>query len=213
MVAFGWSTTLDALVDWLNELVSRQNNLVGYAIMAGAAAIEYVFPPFPGDTITLFGAVLITAYGWSFAGVFGAVMVGSIAGAMIAFGFGHRIRVWRSRRADKQHDRVAAIDDLVDKFRRYGAIYLVINRFLPGIRALFFVAAGMAAMRPLAVMFYSAVSAALWNLGLIALGSLIGANFEQLLGWVRTYSIVAWIAVGAVILFFVARAIIRRRRA
>jgi len=203
---------LDTLVDWLIELVSREDAPVGYAILAGAAAVEYVFPPFPGDTITLFGAVLITAYGWSFFGVFGAVMAGSVAGAMLAYFFGQRLRVWRSRHPAKQQKRAAVIDDLVEKFRRHGAIYLVINRFLPGIRALFFVAAGMAKMRPLPVALYSAVSAALWTLGLIAIGSLVGANFETLVDWMRTYSLAMWIVIGAIITVFVVRAVVGWRR-
>lgn len=200
------------LTEWLIDFVSRENNPAGLAILAGAAALEYLVPPFPGDTITLFGAVLITAYGWSFAGVFGSVMLGSVAGALIAYGFGHKLGAWRRRRPASERTERRILDDLIDRFQRHGAIYLVVNRFLPGIRALFFVAAGMARISPLSVAFYAAVSAALWNLGLIALGSLLGANLDELLSIVRTYSTVVWIVIGAVVIFFGGRALWRRRR-
>jgi membrane protein DedA with SNARE-associated domain len=203
---------VDWLTDWLIRFVSAENNPAGLAVLTGSAAVEYIFPPFPGDTITLFGAVLITAYGWSFAAVFGSVMIGSVAGAMAAFYFGHRLRLWRSRRPRKQATRLAVIDRLVTQFQRRGPAYLVVNRFLPGIRALFFVAAGLAGMKPLPVLFYSALSAALWNLGIIALGSLLGASFETLLAWVTRYTAIVWILIALVVLFFVGKAIWRRRR-
>jgi membrane protein DedA with SNARE-associated domain len=199
---------VDAITDSFIAFISNENNFVGLLALALAAMIEYVVPPFPGDTITLFGAVLITAYGWSFWGVFGAVMAGSVVGSMAAFYIGGW---WRKRRERSGH-RHQSIDRLVDKFHRHGAAYLVLNRFLPGIRSLFFVAAGLAEMRPVAVLAYSAVSAGLWNLGLIAIGSALGANFETLLGWVRRYTMATWLIIGGVPLAWIGRTIWRRWR-
>ncbi|WP_428266328.1 DedA family protein [Haliangium sp.] len=199
---------MDAIADALIGFISEQNNLAGLLVIAAAALIEYILPPFPGDTVTLFGSVLITAYDWSFWGVFGAVMVGSVAGSMAAFYAGRR---WRARRA-RSSRRHPSLDRLVAKFHRHGAAYLIINRFLPGIRSLFFVAAGLAEMKPRAVVAYSALSAALWNLGLIAIGSALGANFDTLLAWVRKYTLAAWILIAAVIVLWVARWIWSRWR-
>ena len=200
---------MDAITDSFIAFISNENNFVGLLALALAAMVEYVVPPVPGDTITLFGAVLITAYGWSFWGVFGAVMAGSVIGSMMAFYIGNW---WRKRREHSGH-RHESIDRLVAKFHRHGAAYLVINRFLPGIRSLFFVAAGLAEMRPVAVLGYSAISAALWNLGLIAAGSALGANFETLLGWVKRYTMATWLIIGGVALAWLGRAIWRRWRA
>lgn len=211
---------MDGFVESLLEFIAEENSLLGLAIIAASALVEYVFPPFPGDTITLFGAVLITTYGWSFSGVFGAVMAGSLAGSMIAFYVGGWLearrtarRAARKKSVPKNRDqRRAAIDRLIGQFRRYGAAYLVLNRFLPGLRALFFVAAGMARMRPGAVLLYSALSAALWNLGIIALGSLLGANFETLMDWVRQYTLVVWLVLGSLVAAAIARAVFVRFR-
>jgi membrane protein DedA with SNARE-associated domain len=198
---------VDAVTDSFIAFISNENNFVGLLALALAAMIEYVVPPVPGDTVTLFGAILITAYDWSFWGVFGAVMAGSVLGSMMAFYIGGW---WRKRRERSGH-RHESIDRLVEKFHRHGAAYLVINRFLPGIRSVFFVAAGLAEMRPLAVLAYSAVSAALWNLGLIAAGSALGANFETLRDWVQRYTMATWMIIGGVALVWLARTIIKRR--
>lgn len=200
---------MDAITDYFIAFISNENNFVGLLALALAAMVEYVVPPVPGDTITLFGAVLITAYDWSFWGVFGAVMAGSVIGSMVAFYIGGW---WRKRRERSGH-RHESIDRLVDKFHRHGAAYLVINRFLPGIRSLFFLAAGLAEMRPVAVLGYSAISAALWNLVIMAAGSVLGANFETLLAWVQRYTLATWLIIGGVALAWLGRTIWRRWRA
>lgn len=201
---------MEALKEWLIEFVSNSNSVVGLGVIAGSAMLEYVVPPFPGDTITLFGAVLITAYGWSFFGVFGAVMVGSVAGSMLAYALGLYLE---RRRLHRGRLRRPAVTRLIAGFQRHGAAYLVLNRFLPGVRAFFFVAAGIAGMRPAPVLFYSALSSALWNLGLIAIGAAVGANFETLVMWVERYTTVAWLVLAAVVVGWVVRGALARRAA
>ncbi|GAB4509199.1 MAG: hypothetical protein Tsb0020_25590 [Haliangiales bacterium] len=197
---------MDAIAEHFIAFIRDENNPIGLAVMAAAAAIEYVFPPFPGDTVTLFGAVLITVEGWNFWGVFAAVMIGSAFGSMLAFYFGSG---WRKRRF-RAPARRASLDRLVDKFHRHGPVYLVLNRFLPGVRSVFFVAAGLAEMPARAVLLYSLVSAAVWNLGLIALGGLLGANFDTLLGWVRQYTMVVWAGLAGLALLWLGRLLWRR---
>lgn len=220
---------VDRLTQLLIEWISQHGGPLGYLLIASSALIEYILPPFPGDTVTLFAAVLITAFGWSFLGVFGSVMAGSVLGSLLAFYLGCWLRDRRTRRelAERErartgqaaptdpaerHGREAALDRLVAGFRHHGAAYLVINRFLPGVRSLFFVAAGLAGMRTLPVIVYSAVSAAVWNLAIIALGSALGANFDTLLAWVRRYTTVVWVIIAVVVVVWVWR-FLRARRA
>jgi membrane protein DedA with SNARE-associated domain len=200
---------LDQLASRLIEFVSHQDNPLGLSILALSAFVEYIFPPFPGDTVTLFGAFLITSEGWGFTSVFASVLLGSGAGAMADFWLGK----WLKRRElahPSESKTRKRVDALVEKFRRHGEVFIVLNRFLPGVRAFFFVAAGMAGMRARWVFLWSLVSAALWNLLLIALGSSVGANFEELKAFFAAYSRLVWIALGLVVLFFVVRAVVRR---
>jgi membrane protein DedA with SNARE-associated domain len=210
----GGRIPLDWLTDWLISFVSDQDNWAGLAVIAASAMLEYVFPPFPGDTITLFAAVLITAYDWSFVGVFGAVMLGSVAGSMADFWLGTHLERRRRRREDagEHKERRKTIQDLIERFRRHGAWYLVLNRFFPGIRALFFVAAGMIGMKTWHVLLFSAISAAVWNLAIIGVGSLLGANFETLELWARRYAMAFWLLLGAIALGYVAVRLWRRYR-
>jgi membrane protein DedA with SNARE-associated domain len=188
-----------SVTEVLRDLVEHQDSVVGYGVLAASALIEYIFPPFPGDFVTILGAVLVTGYGWSFFGVLGAVMAGSIAGSLLAYQLGI---VWARKRARKPRP---LVDALVARFERHGPIYLVVNRFLPGIRALFFVAAGLAGISRGKVALYAGVSALLWNLGLMALGASLGANLDQLVDIVEKYTAIAWIVVVAIAIVVIVR--------
>ncbi len=206
---------MDQLALRLIDFLARHETPAGWTALAGSAALEYVFPPFPGDSVTLFGGVLVTARGWSPWFVLSAVLVGSALGSLTAFALG---RAWARKRqraiaavGDASHassmpGQQAMVDKLVDRFRRHGAIWLALNRFFPGVRSLFFVAAGLAGLGVWQVAFWSMVSALLWTVALLAAGALLGANFERLQSVLTTYSLVVWIALGATVCAYAVRA-------
>lgn len=174
------------------QTLIEQHPATVYVTLFGAAALEYVFPPFPGDTVTLAGAVLVSAFGWSFVPVFLAVTGGSVLGAAADFWLGLWIGTrWAAREGAQKR----ALGRVLQGFRRYGDAYLLINRFLPGARALFFVAAGMVGMPFGRVVLFATLSAVAWNVLLMAVGWWIGSNLDALEGILRNY------AVGAVIAF------------
>jgi membrane-associated protein len=204
---------MEDLVRALIDFLSAGQSAAGLGTLFLSAMIEYVLPPFPGDTVTLFGAFLAAVEGWSVPLVFVAVTAGSVAGAALDYALGRRLGrapvetlTGRKRRLRE----LAA--PLIARFERRGAAYLALNRFLPGIRALLFVAAGMARLPAWKVLAWGAASAALWNALIIAAGFAVGANWPRLLEWLRTYTAIAWIAVGLIVLALVARRLLRRKR-
>lgn len=197
------------IVDTLTTWVGHEDSLLGWLALAGSAAIEYVFPPFPGDVVTVLAASLVIAASWSWYGVLTALMLGSVVGAALTFELGVR---WARRRDERGHVS-AALDRLVAGFRRHGAVYLVLNRFVPGVRSAFFVAAGLAGMSRRAVYVYGALSALLWNLLLFAAGAALGASYERLERLVTTYTTFAVVALAAVVVAWFVVGRIRKLRA
>lgn len=194
------------------ELVAHSRGPVGLLVLALCAFIEYVFPPFPGDLVVVFGAFLVARRGWSAPGVFGAVTAGSLAGFMLAYFVGrglHRAEAnWIQGRLARARP---SIDRVVERFARHGAWYLAINRFLPSVRALFFIAAGMAQLSVWKVLLFGLVSALAWNTLLFALGATAGSQWSRLERIFVTYGTVAWCVVAAVILTLSIRWWWRRR--
>lgn len=200
---------MDSLLDFLRQ----GGGPVTYLLLVAAAAVEYVFPPFPGDTVVLFGAFLAATANYAPAGVYAALTVGSLAGGMASYAFGrlfHDESRWpgwlRGPRARW------ALRTLRQRFERYGAVYLALNRFLPAMRAFFFVAAGLARMPPWKVMLYGGISAAAWNALLLGAGYLVGNNWSRLRELSEQYTAVVLTFVGVIIAIMVLRVVWRRRR-
>ena len=149
-----------------------------------------MFPPFPGDTIILIGAVLITGYGWNWIGISLAVLLGSLMGVMFDYWLG--LRLGRRPRRPGREKRHAALDRVMARFERHRRLYLIINRFLPGIRPLFFVAAGLSRMSVREVLLYGGLSVVLYNGALVAAGAALGANLPALQTWVHRYTTLTW---------------------
>jgi membrane protein DedA with SNARE-associated domain len=168
------------------------------ALLFGAAFIEYVFPPFPGDMVVLLGAWYAVQGQLSWPLAFLAVTAGSVAGALVD----HRLGVLLGRGlAHGWADRLGLNPDRLARFeasyRRWGALLLVANRFLPGVRAFLFVAAGASGVPARAVLVYGGLSAVLWNAGLLAAGAYLAHSLEELIALLRSYTQVAWIVLGA----------------
>ncbi len=186
---------------------------LGALVLLAAALIEYVFPPFPGDAICLFGAFLVGHAGWSLPLVFSAVLIGNVIGLSVDYWIGTRLRRRMDARAAGAPGapRLAAILALEPRFREHATMTLAINRFLPGIRALLFVAAGFFGVRFTRAVALGAASAAAWNAAIFTAGAAIGANWEQLSTFVSRYTTVVWILLGAVAVVLPARWLLRRR--
>lgn len=198
-------------LDGVIQTLASWPPIVVYLILFGSALIEYLVPPLPGDTFVVGGAVLVAAFGWHFVPVLLVVTAGATLGAWIDFKVGQWLV--RTHRLDRFGERGKdAIDGIVRQMQKHGPIYLAVNRFLPGIRAFFFVAAGIAGLKTAQVLLWSTLSALAWNAGLVALGYALGKNLDTLSEVLTQYSIVVWSVMGALILFFVGRFFWKRKK-
>lgn len=178
------------------------------AILVAAALLEYIFPPFPGDTAVLAGAFLVATADWDPLIVILAVNAGSLVGIVIDYEFGGYVRhhdlCWRKR--FRIWDRVgSSIDQVMPMFERRPWLYLVINRFLPSVRAFFFIAAGMAEVPRWKVLLLGGVSAFLWCLLLFSVGWWIGNDWERLVSIFTTYQRLVWLIIAIVVIFIARR--------
>jgi membrane-associated protein len=200
-----------ATLQWLQET----HPYLGVLALGASALVEYVFPPFPGDTVIIAGAVMVGAFGFPLVPVFLAVLVGSTLGAaadfwigrLVARGRGGRVqRMWIVRHAFDGADRFSRA------FARYGEGVIAINRFLPGVRAFLFVAAGMGGMRFWRVMLWATVSNVVYTAALFLAGTFVGANLDTLAAWVRQAGLWAWAIVLAAVAVGVGAWAWKRRR-
>ncbi|MGM0558481.1 MAG: DedA family protein [Myxococcota bacterium] len=199
------------------EYFSGQAVWWGLLVLTASAMLEYIFPPFPGDTVTIVGAVLIPTAEWPWWGVFGAVMVGSTVGAAFNWWIGYWVANNEHRdtwvhRFMKRDGVAPKIAKLKRQFKKYGSVYISANRFLPAFRSLFFVSAGLTKLPLGRVLVFAALSAAVWNAALLGAGYLVGYNLDALAELVRQYTNVVWGLLGAgIVTWFVFKMIQRYR--
>ncbi|MBI4819241.1 MAG: DedA family protein [Deltaproteobacteria bacterium] len=153
-------------------------------VLFAAAAIEYVFPPIPGDTMVLAGGLLVVAGVWPFEIVLLAVGVGGALGASIQYGLGHLLRDENgSLRGAPIIERLAGTGSarkFIEGFRKHGMWMLVFNRMIPGLRTVALLMAGASALRPLPTLLCGMISHVAWSVVLLGAGIALGNNWPLL---------------------------------
>ncbi len=203
--------TPQGIVDALAGAVSRTGDVAPLVLFL-ATFVEYVFPPFPGDLLVVLGAWYAVQGVLSWPATFAAVTAGALAGAWVD----HRIGVALGRRVDRSlaarsalsAERLARFEA---SYRRWGDLLLLLNRFFPGVRAFFFVAAGASGIPLRKVLLLGGVSAALWNALLLAAGGLLARNVNDLVALFERYTQIAWALLGLAGLAAAAGLVWRRR--
>lgn len=183
-------------------------------VLGIAAMLEYVVPPFPGDSIMLLGGVYAVRGQHPWPWVFAAVTAGSVAGAAINYALG----AWLARRYDERPEArhvfgltPGRLAGMQARMRRHGAWLVLVNRFLPGIRGLLFVAAGAAKLPRGRVLGLGAVSAMAHSGLVLAVGMMVGGNLEELERWFARYQRLVVALIGVAALAFLVRHLARRR--
>ena len=183
-----------SLIDWLSHVPLS----VLYLLMAAFAAVENVFPPVPADTVVALGSWLAARGQGSAFWAFFATWVGNIAGAGAMYAVGRRHgTAW-------MHKRFPALGDAKNERRlrelhgRYGAISLVLSRFIPGVRALVPPFAGALRISPVTTMLSLSLASAVWY-GLVSYVAFrAGADWGTLMSRITRYGRFA--AVGAAVI-------------
>jgi membrane protein DedA with SNARE-associated domain len=200
-------------VDELRQWMEGLEGPLGYLVLAISSWIEYVFPPFPGDTVAVFGVFLAATAGYSAIWVFVSLTLGSVVGGVAAWGFGR----WLGDRKEKWPRvlRRPSIERGLEKvqrgFERRGNWYLAANRFLPTLRAFFFVGAGLARMPLRGVILWGGLSALVWNALLLGVGFAIGENLDALESVYASYTKIVLAALGVAVVGYLGWRLWKRR--
>jgi membrane protein DedA with SNARE-associated domain len=197
----------------LSDLIARTGPAAPLVLFLGSF-VEYVFPPFPGDLVVVLGAWYAVQGQLSWPAAFVAVTAGAVLGAWLDFqvgrSIGRRIDGRAARRGGLSAARLARFEAA---YRRWGGWLLVVNRFMPGVRAIIFLAAGATGIPLRKVLVLGAVSAAAWNVVLLAAGALVAKNLDDLVELVDRYTRAASIALAVAAAAGVVVLLWRRRRA
>lgn len=152
-------------------------------LLGAGAALENVVPPVPADTFVVVGAFLAARGPLDAWVVFLVTWAANVGGAMAVYGTGRRHGIGFFRgpwgRWILNRRQLAWLRAF---YGRWGGWAIFLSRFLPGIRAVVPVFAGVSRMSILPVLVPMALASALWYGGLVWAGAVAGRNLEAILG-------------------------------
>ncbi|ALS25889.1 alkaline phosphatase [Paenibacillus sp. 32O-W] len=201
---------------WITEVMDK----FGYMGIFLLIAIENLFPPIPSEVILTFGGFMTTYTGLTVPGVILASTVGSLFGAVLLYLIGSLLDIQRLEKIVKRWGHILRLtpEDLHkanDWFAKYGMWTVFFCRFVPLIRSLISIPAGMAKMNFGIFLLLTAVGSLIWNAVLIFIGSRVGASWETIVEYMDIYSnfVYAGIAIAAiaVIVWWIRRRMLKRK--
>ncbi len=199
---------LDAIVSYVSSLSPGWL----YVSVFLSAFVENIFPPVPGDTVTVFAAYLVGRTQHSFLGVFIATDLGSIGGFMTYYALGRLIHPEYFERRNFRFLPPASFKKAGDWFRRYGYWIVLFNRFLSGIRSVISIVCGLFRLPWTRILLVAAAGCSLWNILLMWAGYLLGANWRRIDLILSQYSrILLAVFIVAGITWFVRKKTVARR--
>lgn len=205
-------STLERLVATLSEVLARTGPAAPLILFLGSL-VEYVFPPFPGDTLVVLGAWYAVNGKISWPVAFAATTGGAVLGAWIDYRVGVALGAALERGAERRGPiTLEHVRKVEAGYARWGEWFLLGNRFLPGVRAFLFVGAGAARLPVRKVLLWGGISAAAWNALLLVVGAFLVRNLEEFVDWLARYTTAAWVAMGVVAALAVLWILWRRRR-
>ena len=200
------------MVDFFINLISTHGPLIAYCLLFVSAFVENIFPPIPGDTVTLFGAYLVGRGELGIVPVFAVTVAGSFTGFMAIYYLGLKKGRALLRGKRSTLGSVHRLEKVENLFKKHGPKLVLANRFLSGVRSLVALAAGIGNMPPGKVSFYSLVSISIWNGLIIYAGLTVGANWPEVKRIVGMYSRCILILSLGFIAILLIRFVLRRQR-
>lgn len=188
----------------MRDIILELLSSYGYVGMFVLILIENLFPPIPSEVILTFGGFMTTYTQMCVTGAVLAATAGSVLGALILYELGRRIPVqrlyafWKSAWGKRLGVDVEDIKDADGWLKKRGQSAVFFCRFVPILRSLISIPAGMARMRMLPFLFLTAAGSLIWNTVLIGAGAIAGASWEYILVLLKTYSRFAVMGAGIV---------------
>ncbi len=194
---------------WIIEIM----NQFGYLGIFLLIAIENIFPPIPSEVILLFGGFMSTYTNMHIVGIIIASTLGSLVGAYALYFIG---KIFNKERLKKiVRGKIGKVLRLKEKdidmadewFDKKGNKTVFFCRFIPIVRSLISIPAGMSEMPLGKFTLYTVVGSIIWNTVLSIAGQTVGANWESILAIFEQYSHIAAIVlvilgVGAIVWFY-----------
>ncbi|MCG7339770.1 DedA family protein [Staphylococcus sp. ACRSN] len=187
---------------WITHFMEK----FGYWGIAFLIFLENVFPPIPSEIILTFGGFMTTKSDLSFLGVTITSTIGSVLGAIVLYGIGawigeHNLYRFINRYGKILRVKTKDLDKTIGWFEKYGYWTIFFCRFVPLLRSLISIPAGLTRMNMPLFIIFTTIGTLIWNIVLIYLGQAVGGNWHTIVNYMDIYSKVIYIILAILIIF------------
>lgn len=199
----------------MQEIIMGIVSKYGYFGIVFLIFIENIFPPIPSELILTFGGFITTQTELGVMGMTIFATVGACLGAVVLYGVGRLLsperltRLVDSRLGKWLHLKNEDIDKSRQWFLEKGNNTVFFCRFIPIVRSMISIPAGMAGMTFGRFMILTTLGSFAWNIVLISLGAAAGEAWNQVLLYAKGYSSAVKVIVAIVIIVFTVRPLIK----
>ena len=200
----------------MQEAIISIMNQFGYVGVFLLIAIENIFPPIPSEVILLFGGFMTTYSSMNLFGVTLVSTLGSLLGAVALYYIGKILNKERLKKIVRGKAgkilRLKEKDiDMADQwFDTKGNKAVFFCRFIPLVRSLISIPAGMSEMNMKKFVLYTILGSTVWNFVLTFVGSKVGQNWKAIARGLDQYSHV--IVAILLMVFFIAIILFYKKR-
>ena len=185
-------------------------NSYGYIGICLLILIENVFPPIPSEVILTFGGFMTINSKMTIIGVILASTLGSLIGAIILYYIGKILNKERlSKLVSTKYGKLLNvspkdIDKADEWFDKKGNKSVFFCRFVPVVRSLISLPAGMSEMPMLKFVIYTIFGSLIWNTVLVLVGAYAGNKKDLIVNIIDklSYVVIIVIVVVAAILVY-----------
>jgi len=178
----------------MQELIISLMNRFGYPGILFLITIENLFPPIPSEVILTLGGFMTTYTSMTVFGVILFSTLGSLLGAIILYYIGsiltqeRLIALSMGPLGRALHFRTEEICRSIVWFREKGTKTVFFCRFIPILRSLISIPAGICNMDMSLFLIYTTIGSLIWNTVLVILGSIVGENWVSISEVFHKYS-------------------------
>ena len=186
-----------------SSLLTEIINDYGYFGIALLLALENIFPPIPSEVILGFTGFMTLSSKLNIVGSIIAATIGALIGALILYFFGKIISVERLERilagriGKILHFKPADLERAAAFFKRHGNSAVFFGRFVPVIRSLISIPAGMSDYPLGRFVVFSTLGTLVWNTVLIFVGRMAGHAWPHVINIIESYGKISLVVLAA----------------
>lgn len=201
----------------MEQIITQFINQWGYTAIFILILLENVLPVVPSEIILTFAGLMSVKSGLSIGILFTISTIASFIGLLILFYVCHLITEESLYRFVDRHGKWMKLrsKDLKranDWFKRYGAWAVLLCRFIPVLRVLITIPAGINRMNVFKFVTLSLLGTTIWNFALILLGRLLSDSFDQLMNGLHAYSYFMYVIIIIAVIYIVYRLFFKSKK-